>query len=181
MKLGAFTLAFCVLLVVGPAPRSAEAATPGVAYPHGDKLEVKGKDGSPLHLKEPEKVAFLMLMTIDNLEDQCQLLLNKFCTLEELVHGMKTSQGMLGLKVDPARDQNYTYAVGVSGKVVGLSARPKKPGLGGWLWIHREFGGQCYFNPHGPATAKSQKLGGYSFTGIDLTRDAMPGGSEATW
>lgn len=179
MKPAISALALSVLMMVGPAPRQAKAATPKVVYPHGDKLAMKWKGGSPIKLGPHERVAFLMLLTIDNLQGQCQLFFHRYCTLEELVKGKKTDQGMLGLKVNPAWDKSYKYAVGVSGKTVGMSARPTQKGLGGFLWIQREFGGDCYFNPHGTATGKSKKVGWYSFTGIDLSRDAMPGGSEA--
>ncbi len=153
----------------GASGAGAPAATAGIAVPQGNQLEIKWKGGSPLKLKPPEEVAFIVLVSIDNLQDQCQLFFQKFCTLPELVKGMKTSQGVIGLSVNPAQDKNYHYAVGISGKEFAISARPARPGVGGWLWIQHEFGHDLYFNPQGTATGKNKKVGNYSLN-ADFTR-----------
>jgi hypothetical protein len=156
---------------ISSGPDHGEAALPsGIALPKDADLEIKWPGGSPLKLKPPEEVAFMLLANIDNLQDQCQLFFKRFCSLAELVRGTKTGQEVIGLRVNPARDENYHYALGISGKEFVVSAVPARPGLGGWFLVQHEFGQDCYFNPRGPATAKDgKKIGEYSF-GADFTR-----------
>lgn len=41
--------------------------------------------GSQLQLTQPEQTAFLVLLTVDTREGQCQLFFHEYCTLKELV------------------------------------------------------------------------------------------------
>lgn len=142
-----------------------------IQVPKGVQFEMKWDDGSPLNVKPQEEVAFILISDISNLQNiPCQLNLNRFCSLAELVKGVKTDSRVEGLTVDPAQDKDYHFNLTITGETFQVAAVPTRPALGGWLYVKQEFGSDCYFNPHGPATTKDKKIGDFSVFGGNFER-----------
>jgi hypothetical protein len=160
------------------APTAAAAGGGGAASPGGlpaeSTVEAKYADGTPIPFKLPEQVAFLFVHNIGSLEkDPCMRYLQRLCSLDELVQGVKGRPGgEKGLKRNPARETDYSYQVTFFGEPYQTAARyqveaiHRQPGLGGFLYISDRRGfSNFYYNANGAATTKDKKLGEYGSTG----------------
>ena len=161
-----------------PAQAGAISARGGAASQSGlppeTTVEAQYADGTPIPFKLPEQVAFLFVQDIKSLQkDPCMKYLERLCSLDELVQGVKGKPGgQKGLKRDPRRETDYSYQVTFFGEPYQTAARyqveavPRRPGLGGFLFISDRRGfSNFYFNADGPATTKDKKLGAYGSTG----------------
>lgn len=135
---------------------------PGAVLPAGtrvDTLQLAG--GTPLKLKPHEALAFIFVTEVKTLRME----LGHFHTVAELVKGVKTRAGLKGLSLDPATDKAYRYTLTHAGKKYRLKAVPQRPGLGGWLLVGDDDNADIYFNPHGAASTKDEKIGAYGTSG----------------
>jgi hypothetical protein len=137
-------------------------------------VDAQYADGTPIPFKPPEQVAFLFVQNIKSLQaDPCVRFLQRLCSLDELVQGVKVeSRGPKGLKRDPRREADYSYQVTFFDEPHQTAARyqveaiPRRPGLGGFLFISNRRGlSTFYYNADGAATTKDKKLGAYGSTG----------------
>jgi hypothetical protein len=153
-----------------------------VTVPAGTKVsEIKYGDanGTVVHFKPAEQVAFLFVYAIKDLEsNNC---MNTFfggtgqpCTLSDLVKGVRNKQGQVfGLNTNPAEDTNYHYSVTIIGKDCIIKAIPRHPGLGGFAWVGSPGGmgnGDFYYNPNGADLAKAKELGEIGYSGKGFKR-----------
>jgi hypothetical protein len=157
---------------VAPQGGGGAAATGGL--PEGSTVEAEYAGGPPIQFKLPEQVAFLFVHNIKSLEkDPCMRYLQRLCSLDELVQGVKGRPGgEKGLSRNPQRETDYSYQVSFFGEPYQTAARyqveaiPRRPGLGGFLFISDRRGfNDFYFNPGGAATTKDKKLGAFGTTG----------------
>jgi len=143
-----------VLLLAVPSSAKAPA---GIALPKGTQLLAGYQGHDPLKLKPEEQVAYLILWSIHSLEKRCHEELDHYCKLDELVRGVPgKDKRIIGLKVDPARDPNYRYAIDTTSDYK-TSAEPRRAGLAGFLDDQTTMGG-IYYNPNGAATRKDTEL-----------------------
>jgi OmpA-OmpF porin, OOP family len=151
----------------GSQAAKSNAAASGVELPSGTVITGKWDDGTDLKLKPPEAVALLFLSAIVDCQIPCDLQFNRYCSIAELVKGVKTDSGVNGLSRDPAQDTNYRYILTLSGKAYQIAAVPRRPGLGGWLFVNGTSSSAYHFNPNGPATEKNKKIAdpGFGVTG----------------
>jgi hypothetical protein len=163
----------------GPAQAApAQTAAGGAASPSGlpaeTTVEAEYADGTPIHFRVPEQVAFLFVHNIRSLEkDPCIRRLERLCSLDELVQGIPSKLGgPIGLKRNPLRETDYSYQVTFFGepyltaKRFQVEAIPRRPGLGGFLYISDIRGfSDFYYNADGAATTKDKKLGAYGTNG----------------
>ena len=156
------------------APTARGAAAPPSGLPAETTVEAKYADGTPIPFKLPEQVAFLFVHNIRSLEkDPCIRRLERLCSLDELVQGIPSKLGgPSGLKRNPMRETDYSYQVTFFGEPHQTAARfqveaiPRRPGLGGFLYISDRRGfSDFYYNASGAATTKDKKLGEYGTTG----------------
>ena len=182
-----FVLAALSLAALPPSPcsgssmaatgaQAAQSSTSpsGVELPEGTKITGKWEDGTDMKLKPQEAVALLFVSDIVDLQISCQMDFDKYCSIQELVNGIKTRVfGLKGLTRDPGQDVNYSYSFEATGKeTYQLSAVPRRPGLGGWLFVRGSSSADYYFNPKGPATDKDKKIRdpGFNTEGKSFTR-----------
>ena len=153
-------------------PPAARAEQGGL--PPETSVEAQYADGTPIPFKVPEQVAFLFVHNIKSLQkDPCMKYLQRLCSLDELVQGVKGKPGgEKGLNRNPARETDYSYQVTFFGEPYQTAARyqveaiPRRPGLGGFLFVSDRRGfSNFYYNPNGAATAKDKKLGAYGTNG----------------
>ena len=137
-------------------------------------VEAAYADGTPIRLTVPEQVAFLFVHNIRSLEkDPCIRRLERLCSLDELVKGIPSKLGgPSGLKRNPMQETDYSYQVTFFGqpyqtaKRYQVEAIPRRPGLGGFLYISDIRGfSDFYYNANGAATTKDKQLGAYGSTG----------------
>jgi hypothetical protein len=145
----------------------------GVELPEGTKIIGKWEDGTEMKLKPEEAVALLFVSDIVGLQISCHLDFHRYCSIQELVNGIKTKMGLEGLSRDPAQDVNYSYSFkATGGETYQIAAVPRRSGLGGWLFVNGASLAEYYYNPIGPATTKDKKIGGTGFNvqGKDFVR-----------
>ncbi len=154
-------------------------ARSGIGIPPGtsvDTLKYGDVSGPVVKLKPEEQVAFLFVSAITDLEGKC---LNKFfggpgrlCSLADLVKGVRTNGGILGLSQDPIRDSNYHYSVTIVGQDCLILAVPRRAGLGGFAYVGSPGGmnGDTYFNPGGADMSQAKKLGEMGYSGQGFRR-----------
>lgn len=167
------------MAAAGAQAAPSQASPSGVELPEGTKIEGKWEDGTDMTLKPQEAVALLFVSDIVGLQISCHMDFDRYCSIQELVNGIKTKmathrgKGLEGLTRDPAQDVNYTYSfTATGGETYQISAVPRRPGFGGWLFVGGTSSSEYYFNPKGPATTKDKKIGGNGFStqGDDFTR-----------
>ncbi len=146
-------------------------SSPYAGLPAGNLVKAKWPNGTNLHLKRAEQIAAIVVFDIGDVEGSCHRHANHYCTIAGLVKGVKTKYwGTLRLTRNPLQDPNYQYKLTIDAhslNPVHVSAIPRKPGLGGWLSVGRGDFPDMYFNPGGPASTKSEKLGSFS-TQVEL-------------
>jgi hypothetical protein len=94
------------------------------------KVELVDATG-PLTLKEPEKIAFMFVSAMEQIEQECFHAGNHVCTISEMVAGpVVKGQHIAGLKFDPKTDPNYTYTLtDPQNGEWEINADPKRPAL----------------------------------------------------
>jgi hypothetical protein len=150
----------------GAAPSAHNASTSGPITTHA-VVAVKDMHEVEIPLKQQEKVAVMFMEAIGSLETECDLHLNRRCSLAELVASPRSPGWNVGkLKYDPARDPNYKYTVTIAGTGWMASANPQRAGLGGFFADNsRGLIADSYYNTNGPATAKDKQLNEISVSG----------------
>jgi hypothetical protein len=140
-----------------------------------DAVVTADDENGSVALKRPEQIALMFVVAISSLEDDCKRHAEHVCTLDELIAGPKSKDKdwPIGkLKFDPNKsDPNYEYKVAAAGDKWEIWANPKKAGLGGFYFKSGGFIADKYYNPSGPATAKSKQLSGYSVSGDSFKTD----------
>jgi hypothetical protein len=124
----------------GSSTGSAPTATTG---PFATKATVEIEDaGGPVKLKREEQIAYLFLSAIEEIEHNCQLTLQRTCTMAEMLSGSYPSGSHIEhLKFDPNKtDPNYSYTVTSGGMAWEAHANAKKPGLDGFCFMSRTVG-----------------------------------------
>ncbi len=144
------------------------------------KVSAKYDNGENVQFKPQEKVAFIFMESIENLERQCRnTALHRECSLDELIKSIHTSttdgnKVTIGLDHDPGKDSNYQYSIRSSGDRWTGEARPRRTGLGGFYFEQTNFGlAQLYFNPSGAASATSRVFKERGLEGGDYTLAAF--------
>lgn len=120
---------------------SSSAATAGAtptSGPFATTAKVEAEDAKgPIKLKREEQIAMMFLTAIEQIEHNCQLNLQRACTMNELMAGT----GGEHLKFDPNKtDPNYTYTFAAGGMAWEAHASAKKPGLSGFCYMSRSIG-----------------------------------------
>lgn len=145
-------------------PKGASApatSAPSASRGRGEEKSAARADGKPEGaqgtFKPEEEAALRTVCGIYLLESlTCQLDLNRYCSLDELVKGIGGNPNK-GLKRDPRSDPNYDYRVEVSANDVVISAAPRAAGLTGFLST-KDSGTR--YNPAGAAGKGDRKVVG---------------------
>jgi hypothetical protein len=105
------------------------------------KLDIEDSKGK-VNLKREEQIAYMFLSAIEVIEHECQLDLQRACTLEQMLSGSYPAGSHIDhLKFDPNKtDPNYTYTVAAGGMAWEAHANAKKPGMLGFCWMARDIG-----------------------------------------
>jgi hypothetical protein len=129
------------------------------------KVEVEDAKG-PVALKQPEKVAFLFVSAIEQIEGECWRAGNHVCTISELVAGpVVKGEHIKGLKFDPGTDPNYAYTITSDDMGWQMHATAKRPGLMGFCVDgHNFIVMTVMYNRSGTATNKDTP---FTSTGIE--------------
>jgi hypothetical protein len=100
------------------------------------KVEAEDAKGA-MQLKREEQIALMFVSAIEQIEHNCQLKLQRACSMNEVM----TGSGGEHLKFDPNKtDPNYTYTLASGGMAWEAHANAKKPGLRGFCWMARDIG-----------------------------------------
>jgi hypothetical protein len=159
------------------------AKEPGakLAAPRGTKVELEDGAGKAVALKPEEQVAFLFAHDVKTIEAEvCHKNLKRLCSLEEALKGGKDWTGeALAFTQDPRQDPDYEYLVTSpdgpieKAKILHVAAKPRRAGLGGFLFVSRSgsYGAmKLFFNPAGAATQGDQEISAYGFQGDSFLR-----------
>jgi hypothetical protein len=105
------------------------------------KFDVEDSSGK-VNLKREEQIAYLFLSAIEVIEHECQLDLQRACTLDQMLSGTYPAGSHIEhLKFDPNKtDPNFTYTVAAGGMAWEAHANAKKPGLLGLCFMARDVG-----------------------------------------
>ena len=166
------TLLFAQPLVA----QSQGAVTLRVPVPDGTKVSpVKyGDSETAVDLKPAEQVAFLFVNGIWMEEQKClDFGVGRLVTLGELIKGVKAPSGeILGLKVTPARDTNYTYDMILIGEDCIIRAIPRVKGIGAMAIVGtpKRMGKNFYYNPEGADLARAQTVTEMGYSGDGFMR-----------
>jgi hypothetical protein len=126
----------------GSAGAASSAGSAGGAMPttgpFATTAKVEAEDAKgPIKLKREEQIAMMFLGAIEQIEHNCQLNLQRACSMNELL----TGKGGEHLKFDPTKtDPNYTYTFASGGMAWEAHASAKKPGLTGFCYMSRSIG-----------------------------------------
>lgn len=146
---GALTRFLLALTLGVPLTLNAQSYTGPYATMANVRITVQGNE---VNLRLEERVAFLFIVAIDTLEEDCRYHMKRLCTMSEMVNGVKAPDDwpMRVLAYDPATDDtSYTYDLTLTGIRWKLVVTPKKERLGGFY----EERGTRRFNAKGAATA----------------------------
>ena len=111
--------------------------------PFATKATVEIEDAKgPVKLKREEQIAYMFLSSIEVIEHNCQLTLQRTCTMAEMLSGSYPGKANIErLKFDPNKtDPNYSYTVATGGMAWEAHANAKKPGLIGFCFMSRDVG-----------------------------------------
>ena len=163
------------LLLAALSAASAQNRSP-VMVPEGTTVSaIKVEDSdSALTLKPEEQVAFLFVHGIWNLEQQCldnDMGIGRLAALGELVRGVKTPGGVIGLSTTPTKDTNYNYSLQLIGSDCVIMASPRVKGIGGFALVGspKRMNGSFYYNPKGGDMLSPLKLTEYGYGGNGFT------------
>ena len=164
----------CLILVV---PALAQAAPSTVSVPDGTRLaELKyGDQEAVLTLQPGEQVAFLFVYAIWGLEQDCISAdsgTGRLCTLGELIKGVKTPGGTLGLSVNPVKDSNYSYDVILIGSDLLIRAFPRVRDLAAFAMMGsgRKFSGNLWYSPKSADLTKAVQITQFGYEGNGFRR-----------
>jgi Concanavalin A-like lectin/glucanases superfamily len=151
------------------APVVARSAPTSGTGPFATTAKVEAEDSKgPIAMKREEQIAMMFLTAIENIERDCQLRMQRACTMDELMAGTKppTGPGTERLKFDPKVDPNYSYTFAAGGKAWEAHANAKKPGLMGFYYSSRGIGSTVTtYNRSGSATAVDTEITGRGIEG----------------
>jgi hypothetical protein len=145
----------------GPTPTTGPFATKATV----DVEDASGK----VQLKREEQIAYMFLSSIEVIEHNCQLTLQKVCPLNQILTGSYPPAGknIEHLKFDPNKtDSNYTYTLATGGMAWEAHVNPKKPGLKGWCFMSRDVGTTIVtYNKTGPSGYTDTPIGNRGMSG----------------
>ena len=126
-----------------------------------------------VNLKREEQIAYMFLSAIEVTEHECQLDLQRACTMDQMLSGSYPAGSHIEhLKFDPNKtDPNYTYTLAAGGMAWEAHANAKKPGLLGLCLMARDVG---------TVTATISKTGKAGWVDDPLGNRGMSGDSFAT-
>jgi hypothetical protein len=107
--------------------------------------------------KPEEDKALGNLVVIASVQKDCQRMVGRYVSLDEMRKGC-VGQGMsMGLHKDndPNGDANYDYRLSVSTSRFEISVSPRRSGLTGYFTD----GQNLFENPSGPASSQSRQMG----------------------
>lgn len=134
---------------------SASAAASPTTGPFATTAKVTADDAAGhMTLKREEQIALMFLSAIEEIERDCTLDAQHFCTIDQALSGTATGgKRVEHLKFDPNKtDPNYTYTLAASAGAWEAHATAKKPGLRSFCFMARGVGlGVTTYNPSGPA------------------------------
>jgi len=141
-----------------PAARPRDATSKSTAEPEKAADRQGGKpQGAQGSFRPEEEVALRTVCVIYLLESlTCQLDLQRYCPLDELVKGIGGNPKK-GIAKDPRNDPNYEYRVEPRGDDVLISAIPRAPGLTGFF-SNKNSGTR--YHPNGTAGKDDKKIVG---------------------
>jgi hypothetical protein len=135
-----------------PTPAASTGRASGEAAPRADGSQGKAQRG----FKPEEQSALQVMCGIAVLQVlACQLELKRWCSLDELVKGVKGDRSK-GFQSDPRSDPNYEYRVDVRGDDIRISARPRTAGLAGFVNV----GEGTHYNMAGAAGTGDRMVSG---------------------
>jgi hypothetical protein len=151
-----------------PAP-TASGPTPTTG-PFATKATVEVEDpAGKVQLKREEEIAYMFLSSIEVIEHNCQLTLQKVCPFNQILTGSYPPAGknIERLKFDPNKtDPNYTYTLAANGMAWEAHANPKKTGLKGWCFMSRDVGTTIVtYNKTGPSGYTDTPIGNRGMSG----------------
>jgi len=155
------------------APTAAASATPTTG-PFATKATVDIEDSKgKVNLTREEQIAYMFLSAIEVTEHECQLDLQRACTMDQMLSGSYPAGSHIEhLKFDPNKtDPNYTYTLAAGGMAWEAHANAKKPGLLGLCLMARDVG---------TVTATISKTGKAGWVDDPLGNRGMSGDSFAT-
>jgi len=134
-----------------------------------DVEDSKGK----VIMKREEQIAYAFLSAIEMIQQECQVDLQRACTLDQMLSGSYPAGSHIDhLKFDPNKtDPNYTYTLATGGRAWEAHANAKKPGLLGFCFMARDVG---------TVTATISKTGKAGWVDDPLGNRGMSGDSFAT-
>ena len=138
-----------------PCPADAKAGT--VRKPTRAPDGAGANSGGPSKRKPEEDKALGNLVVISSVQKDCQRLVGRYVSLDEMRKGC-VGQGMsmqLARENDPSNDPVYDYRLSVGTSRFELSVSPRQPGLTGYFTDSQNL----YENPSGAASAQSRLLG----------------------
>jgi hypothetical protein len=138
-----------------PCPADAKAGT--VRKPAQAPGGAAAQSGGGTKRKPEEDKALGNLVVISSVQKDCQRLVGRFVSLDEMRKGC-VGQGMsmqLARDNDPSNDPDYDYRLSVGTGRFELSVSPRRPGLAGYFTD----GQNLHENATGAATAQSKLLG----------------------
>lgn len=145
----------------GPTPTTGPFATKAT-------VEVEDPAGK-VQLKREEEIAYMFLSSIEVIEHNCQLTLQKVCPFNQILTGSYPPAGknIEHLKFDPNKtDPDYTYTLAANGMAWEAHANPKKPGLKGWCFMARDVGTTIVtYNKTGPSGYTDTPIGNRGMSG----------------
>jgi hypothetical protein len=131
-------------------------------------VDVEDPSGK-VQLKREEEIAYMFLSSIEVIEHNCQLTLQKVCPLNQILTASYPPAGknIEHLKFDPNKtDPNYTYTLTTNGMAWEAHANPKKPGLKGWCFMARDVGTTIVtYNKTGPSGYTDTPIGNRGMSG----------------
>jgi hypothetical protein len=174
IRLGHVLALLCLLLVSAAV---AQAAPSPVFVPDGTRIsELKyGDEETALTLQPGEQVAFLFVYGVWGLEQDCFSAdsgVGRFCTLAELVKGVKAPGGTLGLAINPVKDTNYSYDLTIIGSDLVIRAIPRVRDLGAFAMTGsgRRSIGNFWYSPKSGDLTKALQITQYGYGGSGFRR-----------
>ena len=140
--------------------------TPG-PFPTKATVEIEDANG-PVKLKREEQIAYMFLSAIEVIEHNCQLTLQRTCTMAEMLSGSYPSGSHIEhLKFDPNKtDPNYSYTAVSGGMAWEAHANAKKPNLDGFCFMSRTVGTTTVtYSATGKAGWVDKEIGNRSMAG----------------
>lgn len=137
--------------------------------PFATKATVDIEDASgKVKLKREEEIAYMFLSAIEVIEHNCQLTLQRTCTMAEMLSGAYPNKANIErLKFDPNKtDPNYSYTVASGGMAWEAHANARKAALIGFCFMSRNVGTTTVtYSPTGKAGWVDKEIGNRGMSG----------------